>query len=154
PVRIVVGPHTVVLTPPFETMARRSVTEKRPVDLSVEIFVGIFRDRRRIHALEPVVIIIPLLEHERHPSDFILDANEPELGISVQDSIENQFKKRIDDFLELEIHAASIGLNTRSLIPEDGFLVVAMSGEDMQIDRHVEILGSRPELIVMLRMKR
>src|SRR5262245_34140878 len=119
-------------------MARRGVTEKRPIDLSVEIFAGIFVDRRRIHLFEPVVIVIPLLEHERHPSDLILYADKPQLGISVEDSIENQLKKRIDDFLELQIHAAPIGLDARSLVPEHGFLMVAMSSEDMQIDRHVE----------------
>src|SRR4029434_3642809 len=153
-VRIVIRPHAVVLSPPLKAATRGSISEKRPIDLTVKIFARIFRNRRRIYSLEPVVIVIPLLQHERHPSDLVFNADESKLGISLHDSKEDQFKKRIDDFLELQIHAAPIGLDARSLVPEHGFLMVAMSGEDMQIYRHVEILGSRPELIVMFRMKR
>src|SRR4029453_4614069 len=142
------------LSPPLKAATRGGVAEKRPIDLTVKIFAGIFRNRRRIHFFESVVIVIPLLQHERHPTDLVFNADESKFGISLHDSKEDQFKKRIDDFLELQIHAAPIGLDARSLIPEHSFLVVAMSGEDMQIHRHVEILGSRPELIVMFRMKR
>src|SRR5205807_6994169 len=49
---------------------------------------------------------------------------------------------------------ASVVLDPRPLLTEHGFLVVAMPGKDMQVDGHVQILGRRPELIVMLRVKR
>ncbi len=76
--RIVVRPHAVVLAPPFETVTGRGVAEESPKDLSLEKFAGIFGDRQRIHAAEPPIIVVPLLQHEGHPADFIFYADELE----------------------------------------------------------------------------
>ena len=152
--RIVIGPHAVVLTPPFETMPRHGVSEERPIDLTVEIFAGVFRNRRRIHTLESVVVVIPLLQHKRHPTDLVLHTDESKLRVALQNSVKDKLKKSIRNLLELEVNAASVVLDPRPLLTEHGFLVVAMPGKDMQVDGHVQILGRRPELIVMLRVKR
>src|SRR5207247_6322535 len=152
--RIVIGPHAVVLTPPFETMPRHGVTEKRPIDLAVEIFTGVFRNRRRIHTLESIVIVIPLLQHKRHPTDLVLHTDESKLRVALQNSVKDKLKKSIRNLLELEVNAASVLLDPLPLLTEHGFLVVAMPGKDMQVDGHVQILGRRPELIVVFRAKR
>src|ERR1043165_3260561 len=83
PVRIIVRPHTVVLSPPLKMMAGDCIAEKRPEDLALEIFARIFVDRQRVYAFEPIVVIVPLLQHERGPADFVFDADESQLRITV-----------------------------------------------------------------------
>src|ERR671912_2301048 len=95
--RVIVRPHAIVLAPPFEAVTRGGVAEEGAEDLSLEKFAGIFGDRQRIHAAESPVIIIPLLQHERHPADLIFYTDELELGVTLQDAIEDQFKEGVDD---------------------------------------------------------
>src|SRR5918994_4175670 len=95
--RVIVRPHAIVLAPPFEAVTRGGVAEEGPENLSLEKFTGIFGDRQRIHAAESSVIIIPLLQHERHPADLIFYADELKLGITFQDPVEDQFKEGIDN---------------------------------------------------------
>src|SRR5919109_2400856 len=118
-------------------MARHRIAEKRSIHLAVEIFAGIFRDRRRIHFFETIVIVIPLLQHERHPTDLVLYADKAKLRVALQDSVKDQLKKSVRDFLELEVDAASIGLDSGPFLTEHGFLMIAMSREDVQIDGHI-----------------
>src|SRR5688500_16592661 len=95
-VRIIVRPHAVVLAPPFKTVTGGGVSEESAKDLSLEKFAGILGDRQRIYAAESPVIIIPLLQHEGHPANLIFYADELELGITLQDAVEDQFKEGVD----------------------------------------------------------
>src|SRR5207247_5080493 len=81
-------------------MPRHGVSEERPIDLTVEIFAGVFRNRRRIHTLESVVIVIPLLQHKRHPTDLVLHTDESKLRVAFQNSIKDKLKKSIRNLLD------------------------------------------------------
>src|SRR5688572_13573252 len=152
--RIVVRPHAVVLAPPFETVTGGGVAEESAKDLSLEKFAGILGDRQRIHAAESPVIIIPLLQHEGHPADLIFYADELELGITLQDAVEDQFKEGIDDLFKLQIDATAVGFDSGSFVAEHRLLVVAVPGENVQVNRQIQCLRRFPEFIVVLRMKR
>ena len=62
-VRIVVRPHTIILSPMLKIVSRDRISKKRSKNLILEILARILGDRERIHLLEAIVIVIPLLQH-------------------------------------------------------------------------------------------
>src|SRR5713226_1905845 len=150
PMRIVVGPHTIILAPPLEVMAGHSVPEERRVDLVPEILAWILADGRRIHATESSVIVIPLLQHEGQPADFVFHGDEFQAGVAVQYAVEDHFKKRVGYVPELQVNAAAVTFDALSAVLVH---LVAMAGQDVQVNRHIELLRRGPELIVVFRVK-
>src|SRR5689334_17238317 len=64
-VRIVVGPHAVLLTPPREKARAHVILEECAVHMLVEDFAWLALDRQLAIAPEAVEVVVPLLQHER-----------------------------------------------------------------------------------------
>ena len=70
--------------------------------------------------------------------------------MAIHDAVEDEIEDRVDDLLELQVDAAAVRLDAGALVTEHRLLVIAVAGEDVQMHRHLEILGRRPELLVVV----
>src|SRR5215831_4640869 len=94
----------------------------------------------------PFEVVVPLFQDKRNPAKLVLDENDPELGETLEHT-------RIDQF-----HVNAVGLLSKAgcgISEAKGTgSAVAVAAQDVQVDRHVEILRSGPELVVVRRRKR
>ena len=113
------------------------IVEEAGVNLIFDEAARIARDRRRVLLFEAIIIIIPLLKHPGHPAALVFYRNHFELGMALEDAVENNLKEAIRDVHQLEIHAAAIALDALSVF----VLVVAVTGQDVEAYRRVELLA-------------
>src|SRR5216683_6488411 len=80
----IVRPHEIVLAPPLQIAAADRIAEEAGKDLVANVLAKVLRERRRVHAAEAAIVVIPLLDHEGEPAGFVFHAYEPELRVSLQ----------------------------------------------------------------------
>src|SRR5262245_65872049 len=97
----IVGPHDVVLAPPFKIMTADRIVEEAGIDLVVDKLTWVLRDRWRVLLAEAVVIIIPLLNDPGHPAAFVFDGDDFELWIALENAVKNQLEETIGDVHKL-----------------------------------------------------
>ncbi len=133
-------------------MTADGVVEESGVDLVVEIFAGEFFDLQTLAlGAVPFEIVVPLLQDKRNPAELVLDQDDLELGETLEDARIDQVIEAVDrleqfhvDAVGLRGHAAG-GVSEAEGPPS----AVAVAAQDVQVDRHAEILRGLPELIVM-----
>src|SRR5690349_6681924 len=135
--RKIVRPHDVVLTPELEILAAYMIVEETGINLIFDEAARIARDRRRVLFFEPIVVIIPLLKHPGHPAALVFYGHYFELGVALENTVENDFKQTIGDVHQLEIDTAAVALDTLSAF----ILVVAVPGQYVEADRRVKFLA-------------
>src|SRR5215510_4560450 len=97
----IVGPHDVVLAPPLQVMTADRIVEEAGIDLVVDKFAWVLRDRWRILLAEAIVIVIPLLNDPRQPAAFVFDRDDFKLWIPLQNAVKDQLEETIGDIHEL-----------------------------------------------------
>src|SRR5579875_3409277 len=145
--RIVVGPHQIVLTPPRELPRPREVLEPRAVNVLVEDLAGLTANRERLFVAESLKVVIPLLQDERQPTALALGENEPQLRVTIERARKNEVEERVDHVVGLLIDRSSDLL--RSLAPT-GIAKVCVTGQDVQVHRRAGFGGRRPQAIIMI----
>src|SRR5439155_13825683 len=139
----------IVLAPPLEIPAADRIVEEAGKDLVADELARVAGDGRRVLSAEAAKVIIPLLDHEGEPAGFVFHGHEPEPRVALQHAVENEIEKRVRDVRELQVDAAAVTLDAFSFLA-----VVAVAGEDVHADRRIQVLGCRPEFIVVAGMKR
>src|SRR5215510_15073616 len=99
--RKVVGPHNVVLAPPFQVVSTDRVVEEAGIDLVVDKLAWVLRDRWRVLLAEAIVIVIPLLNDPGQPAAFVFDRDNFKLWIPLQNAVKDQLEETIGDIHEL-----------------------------------------------------
>src|SRR5580700_2807959 len=89
-VRIIVGPHAILLTPPWEEAGAHIILKERAVDVLVEDFARLALDRQLAIAAEALEIVVPLLEQERQPADLAFGHQQAQLWIAVERAGEDE----------------------------------------------------------------
>src|ERR1044072_194164 len=136
-VRKIVRPHDVVLTPELEIFTAHVIVEETGINLIFDEAARIARDRRRILLFEAIVIIIPLLKHPGHPAALVFYRNHFELGMALENAVENNLEEAIGDVHQLEIDTAAVALDALSVF----ILVVAVPGQYVETHRRVKFLA-------------
>src|SRR5712691_7032435 len=145
----IVRPHYVILAPPFQVAAADRIVEETGKDLIADVLARVFGERRRVLAAEAAKVIIPLLDHEGEPARFVFHGHELEFRVSLQHAVENEIEKRVRDVRKLQVDAAAVTLDAFSFLA-----VVAVTGQDVHADGRFQVLGRRPEFVVVAGMKR
>src|SRR6266436_8826247 len=114
--RKIVGPHNVVLAPPFQIMAADGIVEETGIHLVTDKLAGVFRDRWRILLAEAVVVVVPLLNDPGQPAAFVFYRYDLEFRIPFQDAIENQLEEAVGDVHELQVNAAPVTFDAFSFL--------------------------------------
>src|SRR4029434_3881519 len=104
-------------------MAANRIVEEAGIDLVMDKFAWVLRDRWRVLFAEAVVVIVPLLNDPGEPAAFVLYRHDVELRISLQDAVKNQLEEAVGDVHELKVDAAAVTLDTFSFF----ILVVAVA---------------------------
>ena len=69
---VVVGPHTIVNSrPPLAVVSPYAVLDKRCVNLTIKVLARLHGNGKRFVFMISPVVIVPLLQHERNPADFV-----------------------------------------------------------------------------------
>src|SRR5215831_10499064 len=97
----------------------------------------------------PQEVVVPLFQDKRNPDKLVLDENDPERGETLEQT-------RIDQFVERVHRLEQFPVNAVGLLSKAGCGIsdakgtgsaVAVAAQDVQVDRHAEILRSGPELV-------
>src|SRR5918995_2966472 len=150
-VRKIVGPHAVVLTPPREDMTANGVIEKSRVDLVVEVFAGKFFDEQPLSlGAKAFEVVVPLLQDKRNPAQLVFDEHNLQLREPFEHTGIDEVIEAIDRLGQFRVDAIVLGGHSSCGIAEaEGTAAtVAVPTQDMQVDRHLEILRGSPELVV------
>src|SRR5262245_10348369 len=133
------------------------VVEKRGVDLVMEIFAGLFFDGQALAlGAMPFEVVVPLSQDKRNPAKLVLDENDLELGETLEHTRIDQFVEAVDRLEQFHVNAVGLLSKAGRGISEAKGTgsAVAVAAQDVQVDRHVEILRGGPELVVVRRRKR
>src|SRR5437773_7218148 len=84
--RIVVGPHAVVSTPPREQPPAHVIVEERRIDLRLEVFTRQFIDGQLFGVSMTLKSFVALSESERHPADLVFNRDDGQCWIPLKDS--------------------------------------------------------------------
>src|SRR5918994_895610 len=150
--RKIVGPHAVVLTPPRQNMTAHGVIEERRIDLVVEVFAGKFLDEQTLAVCaKSFEVVIPLLQDKWNPAKLILDQDNLELGETFEYAGIDQVIEAIDRLKQFHVDAVVLRGHAGCGIAEAEGTVsaITVAAQDVQVDRHLEILRGSPELVVM-----
>ena len=94
----VARPHTIFNAPPIEVIFSNSIFEKSVINvvlyegnvhLTPKILARLHTDGKRFDLICPPVVIVPLLQHERNPTNLVLHDYDFQSGIPLQNSIKN-----------------------------------------------------------------
>src|ERR1043166_6380374 len=149
-VRIIVRPHAVIGAPPGEKPPADMIVKERRVHLAVKIFTGQLLHRHLLCMAMAAESLIALPEPEWHPTDFVFNGDDFQIGIAFEYASKNNVKKRILDLS---------GLLDTDPIPADavGGLPVhtgAKTRKNVKMNRQLEILRGGPKALVMFRGER
>src|SRR5579885_3067441 len=90
--RIIVGPHAVLLAPPREETGTDVILEERAIDMLVEDFAWLALDRHRAVATKPIEVVVPLLQHEGQPANLAFGQQQAQFGMAIERPGENEIE--------------------------------------------------------------
>src|SRR5712692_4581177 len=96
----------------------------------------------------PYIVLIPFMDEEWNPADFVLDVDELELREARGDAAENEIEERVGSIGELGIDRRFEDVESLALKA-----AVIKSRQDVQVHRHVQVLRGFPERIVIVARK-
>src|ERR1700722_20662310 len=105
--RVVVGPHQVIVAPPRELARAREVLEPRAVDVFGEDLARQARDSQIFFGPEAFEIIVPLLENERQPAAFAFCEDDAQLRMAIEAAREKEAEERVDRVVLLLVDRAA-----------------------------------------------
>ena len=145
--RVIVGPHAVVSAPPREQPPAHVIVEERRIDLPLEVFARQFIDGQFFGVSMTLKGFVALSEPERHPADLVFHRDDVQCWIPLKDSRKDHFEQSVF-YLSGLAHTVTISGNS---LCRPAMHAGTEAGQDVQMNRHVEILGSSPEALIMLR---
>src|ERR1700691_6162079 len=83
-VRIIVGPHAILLAPPWEEAGSDVILQERAIHMFAEDFARLSLDRHRAIATEALEVVIPLLQQEGQPADLAFGHQQAQLGMAIE----------------------------------------------------------------------
>src|ERR671930_303018 len=96
-------------------------------------------------------VVVPLLQNKRNPAKLIFDEDDLQLGKTLEHAGIDQFVEAVDRLEQFHVNAigllgeAGCGISEA----EGAAAAVDVPAQDVQVDRHVEILRGGPELVIM-----
>src|SRR5712692_3713429 len=96
----------------------------------------------------PYIVLVPFMDEEWNPADFVLDIDELELREARGDTAEDEIEERVGSIGELGIDGCFEDIESLALKA-----AVVESRQDVQVHRHVQVLRGLPERIVIVARK-
>src|SRR5919108_2038380 len=133
-------------------MTADGVVEESGVDLLVEVFAGeLFDGEAFAIGAMTLEVIVPLFQDKRNPAKLVLDEDDFELGETLEHTGIDQVIEAVDRLEKFHVNAVGfLGEAGRGVAETKGTAsAIAVPAQDVQVDRHIEILRGRPELVIM-----
>ena len=151
--REVGGPHVIILAKILPGRGTDGIVLEGRVQLTPDVLAGRHGQGVSVKIAELLPGVVGPVHVVRQPAGVILGRHDQQLGKALQNAAQDDIRNRLLDLVDQpHVHALTAGPDHVGGRPLAGVLlfpVALFAGHHMQADRHVQLLGGRPEGIVL-----